>query len=162
MSQLIVNIEKLPTMINIKKLKQLREETDVSYTLCKEALEKSNNNLEKAKKILFEKGAEKMNKRLNKKTTEGAIFSYIHHNKKIASLIELQCQTDFVSKNKEFQKLGNELAMQIASSNPKTINELKKQPYIREGDKSINNIIKESMLKLGENIKIKRFVRWEL
>ena len=86
----------------------------------------------------------------------------VHHNKRIASLLELKSETDFVSGNDEFQKLGQELAMQVASITSKTVEELMDQEYIRDPGKKINELIKEAVLKFGENIKIARFVRWEL
>lgn len=149
-------------MVDIKKLKQLRKETQVSYALCQMALEKAHNDLEKAKKILIDQGAEIIEGKKGKETQEGGIFAYIHHDKKLAALVELQCETDFVSKNNKFHQLGKELAMQIASTNPKTVEELLNQEYIKDTGKVIDDLIKEYILKLGENIKIKKFIRWEL
>src|SRR5687767_7590234 len=102
-------------MVDYKKLKELREETGVSFSLCKKALEETNNDMAKAKKKLNEWGAKKATEKQERSTSQGAIFSYVHHNKKIASLVELMCETDFVSGNIEFQKLGAEIAMQVAS-----------------------------------------------
>ena len=149
-------------MIDYKKLKQLREETGVSFSLCKKALEKTKNDLIKAKKVLNEWGASKAEEKAERATKEGGIFCYTHHNNKIASLVELQCETDFVSGNKEFQKLGKELAMQVASIKANNLEELLKQEYIREPDKKIDDLIKEAVLKFGENIKITRFIRWHV
>lgn len=149
-------------MIDYKKLKQLREETGVSFSLCKKALEETKNDLEKAKKKLQQWGAATAQEKKGKETSEGGIFSYIHHNKKIASLIELQCETDFVSGNKEFQQLGQEIAMQVASLYAENIDDLLKQEYIRDPGKKIEDLLKESVLKFGENIRIARFARWEL
>jgi len=95
-------------------------------------------------------------------TMAGAIFSYVHHNKKIASLIELACETDFVSGNKEFQSLGQELAMQVASFRAETNEEFLDQEYMRDPSKKINDLIKEAVLKFGENIKIIKFIRWSV
>ncbi|NTU46317.1 elongation factor Ts [Candidatus Roizmanbacteria bacterium] len=149
-------------MADIQKLKQLREETGVSFSLCKKALDETNDNIEAAKKKLNEWGAEKVKDKAERTTSQGGIFSYVHHNKKIASLVELQCETDFVGGNVEFQKLGNELAMQIASVPAETSEEFLKQAYIRDAKKSIDDLIKEAVLKFGENIKVARFIRWTL
>lgn len=149
-------------MVDYQKLKILREQTGVSFALCKKALEETNNNIEESKKKLTDWGAEKITEKANRKTSQGAIFAYVHHNKAIASLVELLCETDFVSGNIEFQKIGNELAMQLASVPAKTNQELLDQDYIRESGKKVNDLIKEAVLKFGENIKINRIARWSL
>ncbi len=147
---------------DIQKLKQLRKETGVSFSLCKKALEETNNNLEEAKKLLNKWGIEKAKDKEQRKTSAGGIFSYIHHNKKIGALVELLCETDFVSGNQQFQNLGQEIAMQVASLNPENIDQLLNQEYIRDPSKKINDLIKEAILKFGENIKINRIVRFEI
>lgn len=149
-------------MIDYQKLKQLRDETGVSFSLCKKALEETKNNLTEAKKKLTEWGSEKITEKASRSTSQGSIFSYIHHNKKIATLIELLCETDFVSSNLEFQTIGQELAMQLASVPAKDINELLKQVYVRDPSKKVGDLIKEAVLKFGENIKINRIERWEI
>src|SRR3989344_3363491 len=118
-------------MYDIKKLKQLREETGISFSLCKKALEEGKNNLDNAKKLLKKWGIAKAKDKFDRATAIGIIFSYVHHNKKIASLIELACETDFVSGNKEFQNLGQELAMQVASFRAETNEEFLDQEYMR-------------------------------
>ncbi|NTU73706.1 elongation factor Ts, partial [Candidatus Roizmanbacteria bacterium] len=95
-------------MADIQKLKQLREETGVSFAMCKKALDETDNNIEAAKKKLNEWGAEKVTEKSTRETSQGGIFSYVHHNKKVAAMVELLCETDFVSGNSEFQKLGAE------------------------------------------------------
>ena len=149
-------------MYDIKKLKQLREETEISFSLCKKALEESKNDIEAAKKILNKWGIAKVKDKLKRNTTAGAIFSYVHHNKKVASLIQLACETDFVSGNKEFQSLGQELAMQVASVRTETNEEFLNQEYIRDPSRKISDLIKEAILKFGENIKVVKFVRWSM
>ena len=149
-------------MIDYTKLKQLREETGVSFSLCKKALEETKNNIEAAKKKLNELGAEKVTEKSSRTTSQGGIFAYVHHNRKIAAMIELMSETDFVANNPEFQKLGEELAMQLASSKAKTVEELLNREYIRDPGKKVSDLIKEAVLKFGENIKIEKIVRWEL
>src|SRR3990167_2936482 len=143
-------------------LKKLREETSVSFSLCKKALDQSDNDIEKAKKLLSTWGIEQTKSKLLRKTQQGALFSYIHHNKKIGVLLELLCETDFVAINSEFQQLGNTLAMQIASTNPRDVSSLLETPYIKEASKIIEVLIKECIFKIGENIKIGKFVRFEI
>lgn len=144
------------------KLKQLREETGVSFSLCKKALEESGNDIEKAKKLLQEWGIEKAASKGDRETKEGAIFSYIHHNKKIGVLVSLLCETDFVGKNSDFEDLGKHIAGQIAFLNPKTAEDLLQSESIREPGKTIETLIKESILKLGENISLGQFTRFEI
>ena len=149
-------------MYDIKKLKQLREETGISFSLCKKALEESKNNIESAKKLLNKWGIAKAADKSSRSTGTGIIFSYVHHNKKVASLIQLACETDFVSGNKEFQLLGQELAMQVASVMAENNEELLDQEYIRDPSKKVSDLIKEAVLKFGENIKVVKFVRWSV
>lgn len=149
-------------MFDISKLKQLREETGVSFSLCKKALEESKNNIKAAKKLLTKWGAEKIIDKKERSTSQGGLFSYVHHNKKIAVLLELLCETDFVSGNVDFQRLGQELAMQVASIQAENVNELLKQEYIRDPSKKIEDLIKDAVLKFGENIKISKFIKWNL
>ena len=148
--------------LDLKKLKQLREMSGVSYALCKKALEESNNNLEEAKKKLTTLAGAKIAEKSTRSTSQGGIFSYVHHNSKIAAFVEMQTETDFVSGNAEFKKLGQELAMQIASVPAKDVEEFLQQDYIREPSKKMADLLKEAVLKFGENIKVARFLRWEL
>jgi elongation factor Ts len=149
-------------MYDIKKLKQLREETGISFYLCKKALEESKNDIEASKKLLNKWGIAKTQDKSTRNTGAGIIFSYVHHNKKVASLIQLACETDFVSGNKEFQALGTELAMQAASVMAETNEEFLDQEYIRDASKKVSDLIKEAVLKFGENIKVVKFVRWSV
>ncbi len=143
-------------------LKKLRERTGVSYSLCQKALRESNNDIEKAEKLLTQWGAEKVKEKVQRKTASGGIFSYIHHNFQIGSLVEITSETDFVANNNEFKILGHDIAMQIASLNPSTIEELLEQEFIKSPSKKIKDLINEANLKFGENIQIKRFVRWQV
>lgn len=149
-------------MSTIDALKKLREETSVSFSLCKKALDESGNDIEKAKKLLSNWGIEQSASKLLRKTQQGSLFSYIHHNKKIGVLLELLCETDFVASNGEFQRLGSELAMQTASINPPDLSSLLKAPYIKEQSKTVETLVKEYIFKLGENIKIGKFIRFEI
>ncbi|GIW64946.1 MAG: hypothetical protein KatS3mg092_0879 [Patescibacteria group bacterium] len=149
-------------MYDINKLKQLREETGVSFSLCKKALEETNNNIDEAKKLLSKWGADKAKDKEGRNTSAGAIFSYVHHNRKVAALVDISSETDFVSGNSEFQKLGQEIAMQVASLKPETVDELLNQNYIRDPSKTISDLIKDAILKFGENIKINRILYWSI
>ncbi len=96
-----------------------------------------------------------------KELTQGIIEAYIHLNGKIGVLVELRCETDFVAKTEEFKKLAHELCLQIAALNPKK-SSLMSQPWIKDGSKTIKELINEYIARIGENIIIKRFIRYEL
>ena len=149
-------------MYDIKKLKQLREETEISSSLCKKALEESKNDIILAKKLLSKWGMSKVKDKSSRNTGANVIFAYVHHNKKVASLVQLACETDFVSGNKDFQLLGVELAMQAASIVAENNDEFLNQEYIRDPSKKVADLIKEAVLKFGENIKIIKFIRWSV
>lgn len=149
-------------MVDLQKLKTLRKKTEISLSLCRKALEESKNDLEKAEELLKKWGAEKIENKKTKKTSEGAIFCYVHHNKKIASMIELLCETDFVAKNESFQNLGKELALQLATSKAEKIEDFLEEEYIRDSTKKIKDLLNEAITKFGENIKIGRFLVWYL
>lgn len=110
-------------MIPIEQVKQLREETGVSIQECKRALEKAAGDLEKAKKVLREWGRDFAGKKSEREVKEGIIASYIHSNKKIGVIIELRCESDFVAKSEDFQKLAHELCLQIVALRPLFVKE---------------------------------------
>lgn len=148
--------------IDLKLLKQLREETTISIADCRRALEEVGNEYEKAVEWLRKNGIEKADKKSERETMQGMIYSYVHQAGKIASMIELSCETDFVARTEEFKKLAHEIAMQVVAMNPKNLEELLNQEYIRDTSKTIRHLIKESIAKMGENTILKRFIRYEL
>ncbi len=148
--------------LDLKTLKKLREETGVSFSVCKKALEEADNDVEKAKKLLSKWGEKKAADKADRATGQGVIATYVHHNKKVAAVVELDCETDFVSGNDEFRHLASEIAMQVATMNPETVEELLKQDYIRDTSKTIDGLLKGAVLKFGENTKISRIMRWEI
>ncbi|MFA6005010.1 MAG: elongation factor Ts [Patescibacteria group bacterium] len=149
-------------MANVELVKKLRADTGVSIALCNKALNESKDNMEKAKVLLAKWGTEIADKKSDRGTEQGIIASYIHHNRRFGATVTLLCETDFVAKNEGFIKLGNEIAMQIASMQPKTSEELLAQAYIRDSAKTVGQLIKEHITKLGENIKVGEFVRLSL
>lgn len=148
--------------IDLAKLKELRERSGVSFALCKKALEQSNNDMSAAVKILSEMAGAKIAEKSTRATGAGGMFTYVHHNKKIAALVEVLSETDFVSGNVEFHKLGQEIALHTGSMPSKTVDELLEQDYVRDPSKKIKDLIQDAVLKFGENIKVSRFIRWEL
>jgi len=149
-------------MTDYKKLKDLRKKTGVSFSACKKALDKSKNDIKKAEQILEELGAIKMKEKNSRTTRAGSIFSYVHFNGYVAALLELQCETDFVSNNQEFKNLGHDIAMQIASLKPKNIKDLLNQDFVKDPTKKISDLINEAVLKFGEKIIISRIILWNL
>jgi len=148
-------------MINTDQIKQLREETGVSISECKKALEEAKGDLKKAKEILKKlgRGFAKIKKKMEVKA--GLIESYIHSGKKIGAMVELHCESDFVAHSEDFQKLAHELCLQIAAIDPENI-PLLKQPWIRDETKTIKDLIDEYISKFGENIILERFARFEI
>src|SRR5947207_4435072 len=145
--------------IDLVLLKKLREETSASVSDCRRALEESHGNFEKALAWLKKRAAEKAEKKADRETGEGLIESYIHQTGKVGAMIEILCETDFVARTDEFKKLAHEVAMQVAAMNPKDIDELLKQEYIKDTSVTIEGLIKQIIGKLGENITVKRFSR---
>ena len=143
----------------------------------KRALEESNGNMVKAEAILSEKGLASAARKSDRATSEGLVVSYIHTGGRVGALVELNCETDFVARTDEFSSLGRNLAMQIAAMNPLYVGRdtlpedagdvedqdlLLEQEYIRDSSMKISELVKESIGKLGENIRIRRFSRFEL
>ena len=148
-------------MVSIEKIQQLREETGFSVMECKKALEESTGNFEKAKEFLKKRGKGMMEKKAKRTTQQGIIDSYIHPNKKIGVMIKLCCESDFVAKSEDFKNLAHELCLQIAAINPEE-NSLISQPWIKDESKTVKDLIEEHIAKTGENVIIKKFIRYEL
>ena len=148
--------------IDIRDIKRLREETAASIADCKRALEESSGDYKKSLLWLKKHGIEKAGKKADRKTAQGLVDSYIHQNSKVGALVLLLCETDFVARTSEFKSLVHEIAMQVAAMNPKDIDSLLQQEYIRDGSKTIGSLIKETIAKLGENIAVKEFRRFEI
>jgi elongation factor Ts len=150
------------TKISIDQIKKLREQTGASIAYCQKALEKSGGDADKALDYLRKKGAEIAKKRQDKEVSQGIIEAYIHVNKKVGVLIELNCETDFVAKGEDFKNLAHDLAMHIAAMNPKNNTELLKQAFIKDEKITVKEFIEEVVVKLGENVQIRRFQRYEI
>ncbi|MCD6490014.1 MAG: translation elongation factor Ts [Thermodesulfobacterium sp.] len=193
--------------VSLELIKQLRERTAAGFMDCKKALEEAQGDIEKAVDILRKKGLAIAAKRAAKETLEGVVSAYIHSNKKIGVLVEVNCETDFVARTSEFQQFAHDLAMQIAATNPIAIsreqvppevlerekkiyeeqlkeagkpeniipkivegklekfykeNVLLEQPFIKNPDLTIQDLLNELMAKIGEKILIKRFCRFQV
>jgi elongation factor Ts len=193
--------------VSLELIKQLRERTAAGFMDCKRALEEAKGDIEKAIDILRKKGLAIATKRAAKETLEGVVATYIHSNKKIGVLVEVNCETDFVARTSEFQEFAHNLAMQIAATNPVAVsreqvppeilerekkiyeeqlkeagkpeniipkiiegklekfykeNVLLEQPFIKNPDLTIQDLLNELMAKTGEKIVIKRFCRFQI
>lgn len=194
-------------MISIQLIKQLREETDVPITECQKALEETDGDIEKAKEVLRKLGKNLAGKKVDRAVSQGLVETYIHPNKKIGVMLEIRCETDFVARGEQFQKLAHEICLQIAAAKPLFIKEeeipenfldgerkiyqeqfkntgkpqkiidqiidgkinkykqqvlLLSQLWIKDDSKTIQNLIEDTIAKLGENIVIKKFSRFEI
>lgn len=145
--------------MNLEDIKKLREETGAGVMDAKNALEAANGDVSKAKEVLKAKGLERAEKKSEREIKAGRVFSYIHGAGKVGAIVKLGCETDFVAQNEEFEKLGNEVAMQVAAMNPESVEELSKQDYIRDSSKTIKDLLSEVISKTGENISISEISR---
>lgn len=148
--------------LDLKAIKKLRDATSASIADCRRALEDANGDEKKALEWLKKRAGEIAAKKADRETSQGLIEAYIHGAGKVGVLIELSCETDFVAKTDEFKQLAKEVAMQIAAMNPEKVDVLLKQDYIRDGSVTIEQLIKNAIGKIGENITVKRFVRFEI
>ncbi len=148
-------------MSDLHIISRLREETGFSVMDIKKALDEAKGNEAKAKEILKEKGKMALEKRSAREAKAGLIEAYVHGGK-IGVLVEVNCETDFVARNEDFKAFAHEIALQISSMKPASVEELLEQPYVRDGDKAVKDLLTDIVQKIGENIKISRFTRYEL
>jgi len=164
---------KIPTV----KVKELRDQSGAGVMACRNALLEAEGNMEKALQILKQQSLSQAEEKAGRSTTQGIIEAYIHTGGRIGAMVELSCETDFVARTGEFKELAHHLTMQVAAQDPQFISReeipdgadikpevacLLLQPYIRNLDQSVQDIIAETIAKVGENIKVNRFVRFEV
>jgi elongation factor Ts len=128
----------------------------------KKALEEADGDLSKAEALLAERGAAVAAKKAARLATAGRIETYVHGEGRIGVMVEVNSETDFVAKNPEFASFVHDLTLQIASMNPQTTDELLTQPFIKDPSKTIEQMLHEMVGKIGENLQIRRFTRYEL
>jgi len=193
--------------ISMELISQLRARTGSGVLDCKQALDESGDDIEKAIEFLRKKGIASAAKKAERATTQGVIDAYIHPGERLGVLVEINCETDFVARNQEFRRFVHDIAMQIAATDPQVISRedvalekieaekkiyeeqlvgtskpkqviekiiqgklekyftdvcLLEQPFVKTPDKKVGDYLKEQIAKYGENIKIKRFVRFKL
>jgi len=160
--------------VDVQLVRTLRDQTGAGIMDCKEALENSDGDLEKAVLALREKGVASAVKRVGRETNEGVIETYLHTGGRVGAMVELGCETDFVARTEEFQKLAHDIAMQVAAMGPVYVSEddieegdarppaqiaLMLQPFIKNSSSSVGEMVKELAGKVGENIRVVRFSR---
>jgi translation elongation factor Ts len=144
-------------MITAQMVKELRERTGAGMMDCKKALSESNGDSEKAVEILREKGLAAAAKKAGRIAAEGLVKTYISEDGKTASIVEVNCETDFVAVNEDFVAFANNVAKQSASTNASTIEELVEEKYIAGEGKTIQETVNELIAKIGENMAVRRF-----
>ncbi|MFC1954201.1 elongation factor Ts [Chloroflexota bacterium] len=164
---------KIPT----ETLKELREQSGAGIMACRNALVEAEADLEKALQILKDQSLFAVEKKKERVASQGLTEAYIHAGGRIGTLVEVNCETDFVARTDEFKELAHNLAMQVAAMPPRFVSPdtvpegsdvnlqedcLLLQPYIRDLSLTVQDIINEAIAKLGENIKVSRFARFEL
>ncbi|MBI4570817.1 MAG: translation elongation factor Ts [Chloroflexi bacterium] len=158
-------------------VKELRERSGAGVMDCKRALEDAEGDLQRAGMLLQERGIALAEKRAHRETSQGLVECYIHAGGRIGAMVELNCETDFVARTDDFKALAHNLAMQIAATNPLSVSEddlpsgaegdpaelcLLRQFFIRDGSRTVGEVVKEVIAKTGENIRVRRFARFEL
>jgi elongation factor Ts len=147
---------------DIEKIKDLRDSTGLSLGEIKKALTEAGGDETKAKELLQNLGAAAAAKKSSRAAKEGVVDSYIHNNHKVGSMIELFCETDFVARNVEFQSLAHDIAMHIAALRPTNAEELLEQPFIKDQEITVKELINKNIAKLGENIQLGQFQVFEI
>lgn len=193
--------------VSAEQIKELREATGAGILDCRNALEASSGDLEKATELLRERGLARAEKKADRETSAGVLDLYSHGEGRVGVMVEVNCETDFVARTDEFREFAHEIALQIAAASPVWVSEedvpqevleaerntarakaenegkpnqviekivegrlakfldencLLRQEYIREGDKTINELLLETVAAIGENINIRRFERWSV
>ena len=139
----------------------LRERTGAGIMDCRRALEEAGGDVEKAAEVLRQKGLQVAGKKAGREAKQGLIEAYVHAGR-LGALIELNCETDFVARTPDFKQLAREIAMQAAANGAADADDLKAQAYNRDSSKTINDLITDTIAKVGENIVLRRVARFEL
>ena len=147
---------------DIDKVKALRDSTGLSFNQIKKALDEAGGDEAKATEILKSYGAAQAEKKSERAVKEGIVESYIHNNRKVGTLVELLCETDFVARNEEFRALAHDLAMHVAAMRPQTTEELLAQPFVKDPNVTVQDLVHQAIGKLGENIQVGRMTLFEL
>jgi elongation factor Ts len=147
--------------IKASQVKELRERSGVGMMDAKKALVEAGGDMDKAIAALKEKSIKVAAKKSDRAASEGIVETYTHGNR-IGVTVEVNCETDFVARNPEFKEFAHDVAMQIASMNPSSVDDLYEEPFIKDSSLTIRELRNNIVQKMGENIQIKRFIRFEL
>ena len=162
---------------SIETIKLLREKSGAGVMDCKQALDEAKGDTETALKILYKKGISAASKKTSRAANEGLVESYVHNGGQIGAIVEINCETDFVARTPEFKALAHDISMQVAAMAPVYIDHtdvpededsisddslLMHQTFIRDPSKTMQDLLSEAIGKLGENIVIRRFIRFSL
>ena len=164
--------------ISVEIIKELREQCGAGVMECRSALVEAEGNTEKALQLLKERGLLKAEKKAQRETSQGLVEAYIHAGGRVGAMVEVNCETDFVARTEEFKELAHNIAMQVAAMSPRFVSKeemtgeeediepetscLLMQPYIKDPTKTIKDLIVEAVARVGENIKVRRFARFEM
>ena len=148
-------------MITASLVKELREKTGAGMMDCKKVLTETDGDLEKAAELLRERGIAKAAKKSGRVAAEGVVEAYISEDGKIGAAVEVNSETDFVAKNEEFKTFVMDVAKQVVTNNPATVEELLGQPSLTVEGKTVNEVLIEKIATIGENMSIRRFARFE-
>jgi len=147
-------------MITASMVKELREKTGAGMMDCKKVLTEADGDMEKAEELLREKGIAKAGKKAGRVAAEGLVASYISEDKKVGAIVEVNAETDFVAKNDEFRTFVNDVAKIVAQTNPADVETLLSSNYTGT-DKTVDEVLKDKIFTIGENMTVRRFVRYE-
>ena len=163
--------------VTVALIKSLREQTGAGISDCKNALEDNDGDLAQAMESLRRKGFEQAARRADRETSQGLVESYIHTGGRVGALVQLGCETDFVARTAEFRVLAHDIAMQVAAMSPVYLSEedkaegddrpaaqvcLLQQPFIKDGSRTLADLVRETAAQTGENVRIVHFRRLAL
>ncbi len=147
--------------VKLEDIKKLREKTGAGIADSRKALEEAKGDFEKAEELVKSWGIKKAEAKSDRVAGAGLVETYVHSGR-VGVMVEVNCETDFVTKTDEFKNLTHEIAMQISAMDPVDVKALLAQDYIRDSSKKVENLVKETIAKVGENIVIRRFLRYDL
>jgi elongation factor Ts len=163
--------------VSVAEVKALREKTGAGVMACRNALLEANGDMDIAVEILRQRGLAQAKEKASRVASQGLVETYVHAGGRIGAMVEVNCETDFVARTDQFKELAHNLAMQVAAIAPTYVSEeeilpdqdidpkeacLLLQPFIRDPDRTVQDIIDEAISKVGENIVVRRFARFEL
>ena len=163
--------------VSVDAIKTLRARTSAGIMDCKRALEEAGGDVDKAEEALKQSGIALASKKAHREASEGVVECYVHTGNRVAAMVELNCETDFVARTQDFKDLAHNLAMQVAAMSPLYVDKegipledkvnpeeacLLEQPFIKDSAKTVGELITELVARVGENIQVRRFERFAL